>query len=129
MKLVYYTSKTGNTKRFLDGIDLPYETFRIDKQDKIIDDDFILFCPTYADRAGRHKVPPLVVKFLNHIENRSRLLGVVGFGNRNFGKLFAISADVISQKCNVPILYKVELFGNLDERARVKDIVNGIVRK
>ena len=108
MKIVYFTSKTGNTARFVNKLKLL--SLKIEK-DLIVNDPFILFVPTYAAMDGKSSVPTPVIKFLNEITNRSNLQAIVGFGNRSFGENFAIGSEVISLKCKVPILHKVELFG------------------
>lgn len=119
MLIVYFTSKTKNTERFISKIDLDINSIKISK-DLIVNEKFILFCPTYADTNGSGSVPPQVIKFLSVKENRDNMIGVVGFGNANFGKYFAISADVISYKCGVPVIGKVELFGTPYEVEEVK---------
>jgi protein involved in ribonucleotide reduction len=64
---------------------------------------------------GKGSVPTPMITFLNELTNRSNLQAIVGFGNRSFGENFAIGSEVISLKCKVPILHKVELFGNQDD--------------
>jgi protein involved in ribonucleotide reduction len=40
--------------------------------------------------------------------------GVIASGNRNFGEAYGRAGDVISQKCDVPYLYRFELMGTQD---------------
>lgn len=117
MKIVYFTSKTGNTARFVNKLERA--SIRIVK-DLIVDEPFILFVPTYAAMDGKGSVPTPMIKFLNELTNRSNLQAIVGFGNRNFGKNFAIGSEVISLKCKVPILHKVELFGTPEDVEKVQ---------
>lgn len=112
MQIVYFTSKTGNTARFVDK--LKRASHRIVKE-LIVEEPYILFVPTYAANDGKGSVPTPIITFLNELTNRSNLRAIVGFGNRNFGKNFAIGSDIVSLKCKVPILHKVELFGTLDD--------------
>lgn len=112
MEIVYFTSKTGNTARFVNKMKM--KATQISK-DLIITKPFVLFVPTYAAMDGKGSVPTPMIKFLNELTNRSNLQAVVGFGNRNFGKNFAIGSEVISLKCKVPILHKVELFGTPED--------------
>ena len=86
----------------------------------IVDEPFILFVPTYAAMDGKGSVPTPMIKFLNELTNRSNLQAIVGFGNRSFGKNFAIGSEVISLKCKVPILHKVELFGTPEDVEKVQ---------
>lgn len=81
---------------------------------------FILVVPTYADGEGRGAVHKQVIRFLNQAENRSLLRGIIASGNRNFGRYFAYAGDVISAKCNVPVLYRFELSGTETDVARIR---------
>lgn len=123
MRIVYFTSKTGNTKRFADKLEIP--SIRL-ASGVIINEPYVLFVPTYADTLGKHSVATPIIKFLNDENNRSKLIGVVGFGNRNFGKMFALGSEVVARKCNVPLLDKVELFGTPEDVERVKERINDI---
>ena len=112
MQIVYFTSKTGNTARFVNK--LHRSSIRI-ASGLIVNEPFVLFVPTYAAGSGKGSVPTPIITFLNELTNRANLHAIVGFGNRNFGKNFAIGSEVVSAKCKVPILHKVELFGNPDD--------------
>lgn len=112
MQIVYFTSKTGNTAKFVEKLKRP--ALEITKG-LIVDKPFVLFVPTYAANNGKGSVPSPMITFLNDINNRSKLRAIVGFGNRSFGKNFAIGSEVVSLKCKVPILHKVELFGTPDD--------------
>lgn len=81
---------------------------------------FVLICPTYADGQGRGAVAKPVIHFLNDARRRALLRGVIGAGNRNFGRQFASAADVIAQKCGVPVLYRFELAGTDFDVIRVR---------
>lgn len=72
---------------------------------------FVLICPTYADNEGRGAVPKQVIRFLNNPQNRTFLMGVIAGGNTNFGEYYGYAGDVISKKCQVPLLYRFELRG------------------
>lgn len=120
--LIYYSSASGNTARFVNGLGLAAGRIPIDGADPVPDCDgpYVLICPTYADGAGRGAVPKQVIRFLNAPARCDRLRGVIGAGNRNFGKTYACAADVIAAKCNVPVLYKFELAGTPTDMARVR---------
>ncbi|MBY3790321.1 class Ib ribonucleoside-diphosphate reductase assembly flavoprotein NrdI [Photobacterium carnosum] len=111
--LVYYSSASGNTQRFIEQLELPSLRLPIDPDEPIpqITQNFVLVCPTYADGQGRGAVPKSVIRALNQEQIRSLLMGVISSGNRNFGKLFAQSGTIISRKCSVPLLYRFELSG------------------
>ncbi|NOH97373.1 class Ib ribonucleoside-diphosphate reductase assembly flavoprotein NrdI [Vibrio sp. 99-70-13A1] len=132
--LVYYSSASGNTQRFIEQLKLPAirlldstsgslpeiaklepeitkQQLEITKLQPEITEPFVLVCPTYADGFGQGAVPKAVIQALNQQHIRSLLRGVIASGNRNFGELFAHSGTVIAKKCNVPVLYRFELAG------------------
>ncbi|KIC44807.1 ribonucleotide reductase [Ruegeria sp. ANG-S4] len=119
--LVYFSSKSGNTHRFVTRLGLP--SFRIPMGKDPLPDPgypFVLICPTYADGEGRGAVPKQVIRFLNDPDRRAGIVGVIGAGNRNFGATYALAGRIIAQKCNVPLLYSFELSGTETDIARVR---------
>lgn len=112
--LVYFSSVTENTSRFVEKLDVPAVRIPLKASEAAeftVDEDFVLVTPTYAD--GR--VPPQVVKFLNLEQNRMRCKGVIGSGNRNFFEDFAKAGNIISAKLQVPLLYQFELAGTPED--------------
>ncbi|MGH1403974.1 MAG: class Ib ribonucleoside-diphosphate reductase assembly flavoprotein NrdI [Alphaproteobacteria bacterium] len=111
--VVYYSSTSGNTNRFVDALGI--RAIRIPVSMKaecpVIDEPYVLICPCYADDDGSKAVPKQVIRFLNNPQNRAQMKGVIASGNRNFGEMFAYAGQVISKKCDVPLLYKFELSG------------------
>lgn len=73
--------------------------------DLVISDFFILV--TYTTDFGC--IPDTTKKFLEN--NHRYMIGVAGSGNRNWGDVFAKSADKISIMYKVPIVHKFELAG------------------
>lgn len=120
--IVYFSSTSGNTERFIDSlgsrsIRIPL-TMKVDIP--IINEPYVLITPTYANDDGSNAVPKQVIRFLNEGQNRKTLKGVIGSGNRNFGENFGLAARVIAKKCNVPLLYRFELSGTTDDIINVK---------
>lgn len=101
--IAYYSTTSGNTERFVQKLGCP--TLRI-RKDVEVYQPFILATPTYDGR-----VPAPVVRFLNEERNRRHIRGVIGFGNTSFGSRFGAAGRIISEKCHVPLLHTVELFG------------------
>lgn len=120
--LIYFSSATGNTARFVARLGLPAMRLpmRADGPMPSPVRPYALICPTYADGQGRGAVPKSVIRFLNDPARRGLLRGVIGTGNRNFGTMFGLSARVISEKCAVPVLYKFELAGTETDIDRVR---------
>ena len=120
--LVYYSSASGNTARFVARLGLPAQRIPIRPSDPMpqVGAPFVLICPTYADGQGRGAVPKAVIHFLNDPRRRSHLRGVIGAGNRNFGATFALAGRVIAEKCKVPVLWRFELAGTDTDIQKVR---------
>lgn len=120
--LVYYSSASGNTARFVARLGWPASRIPIRPADEMPAPTrpFVLISPTFADGEGRGAVPKQVIRFLNDPDRRALLRGVIAAGNRNFGATFALSGKVISDKCDVPVLYRFELAGNDLDISRVQ---------
>ncbi|ANS73350.1 ribonucleotide reductase stimulatory protein [Paenibacillus yonginensis] len=113
--LIAYDSKTGNVKRFINKLKM--QAVQIDES-MTIDEPFVLV--TYTTGFGQ--VPERVASFLQR--NHDRLVGVAASGNRNWGDRFAKSADIISEKYDVPVISKFELSGTFGDAERFKQEVS-----
>lgn len=115
--LVYFSSISGNTHRFVEK--LGREAARIPlyaaEPQLHVDEPYVLIVPTYGGGEDSGAVPKQVIKFLNDEHNRSLLRGVISAGNTNFGSGYCIAGDIIAAKCNVPHLYKFEVFGTPED--------------
>ena len=131
MLVVYFSSATENTRRFVDKLQLPNVRIplRVNEPELVVDEPYVLVCPTYgggvsiSGKQGK-PVPIQVVKFLNNPHNRSLIRAVVAGGNSNFGSDFGKAGDVIAAKCNVPYVYRFELMGNDEDVATLR---NGLI--
>ena len=124
--LVYFSSVSGNTARFIEKLGLPALRIPLQGDERLaIDEPFVLVTPTYGGGKGRGEekgaVPKQVIRFLNEERNRLLIRGVISAGNTNFGESFGLAGDIISRKCNVPHLYRLELFGTPEDIDRVSD--------
>jgi protein involved in ribonucleotide reduction len=121
--IVYFSNYSGNTKRFVEKLDDSAIRIPIDWRSNSVTASrpYVLFVPTYGGGEGRAAIPRQVRSFLNVIENRDLLRGVVGFGNTNFGEHFCKAAELISQKTGVPVIARVEIFGTDDDVNKVKE--------
>ena len=123
MLIVYFSSTTENTKRFVDK--LGYRSKRIPLRPAqeghlSVDEPFVLVCPTSGGgvsltRGTAKPVPPQVIKFLNDPDNRKYLRAVISGGNSNFGADYGKAGDIIAAKCNVPYVYRFELMGTAED--------------
>ncbi len=125
--LVYFSSVSGNTARFVEKLDARSIRIPLHAADGPlrVDEPYILVTPTYGGGQGRGEekgaVPKQVIRFLNDERNRSLIRGVISAGNTNFGEHFCLAGDIISRKCRVPHLYRLELFGTPEDVDRVSD--------
>ena len=82
-------------------------------------DPYVLVLPTYGGGEGG-AVPKQVIRFLNDEDNRSLIRGVIAAGNTNFGEGYCIAGDIVAAKCQVPLLYRFEVFGTPDDVTQYK---------
>lgn len=127
MLVVYYSSATGNTHRFVEKLGFPSARIPMKRSEPelLVDEPYVLICPTYGGGASisggnTRPVPPQVIRFLNNKHNRSLIRGVIAGGNTNFGIDYGKAGDMIANKCKVPYLYRFELMGNDEDVAIVQ---------
>ncbi len=120
--LVYFSSGTQNTHRFITKTGLPALRIPCNMKAELLQvtQPFVLVLATYAGGDGRGAVAKPVIRFLNDSANRSLIRGVIASGNRNFGATYCIAGDVIAEKCQVPFLYRYELAGTDDDVMNVR---------
>ncbi|QSW34579.1 class Ib ribonucleoside-diphosphate reductase assembly flavoprotein NrdI [Leclercia pneumoniae] len=123
--LVYFSSSSENTHRFITRVGLPAIRIPLNEQERIqVDEPYILVVPSYGGGGTAGAVPRQAIRFLNDPHNRALIRGVIAAGNRNFGEAYCRAADVISQKCGVPYLYRFELMGTQQDVENVRKGVN-----
>jgi protein involved in ribonucleotide reduction len=120
--LVYYSSTSGNTHRFVEKLGMAGMRLPVDaaSEPPLAGEPFVLVLPTYGGSDGKGVVPKPVIRFLNVDANRSLIRGVIAAGNTNFGPDFCRAGSVVAQKCAVPLLYRFELLGTDEDVANVK---------
>jgi len=127
--LVYFSSVSENTKRFVEKLEMDSVRIPLKRTESplFVDSPFVLVVPTYGGEINPETgkvdsaVPKQVIKFLNEEGNRKHLRGVIPAGNRNFGEAYCAAGSVISDKCNVPVLYRFELMGTINDVEQVKE--------
>ena len=123
MLVTYFSSTSLNTHRFVQKLDVESRRIPLRKSEGelVVDQPHVLIVPTYGGGNGAGAVPKQVIRFLNDERNRGLIRGVISAGNTNFGSAFCVAGDIISRKCTVPHLYRLELFGTPEDVARVSD--------
>jgi protein involved in ribonucleotide reduction len=125
--VVYYSSVSENTHRFVEKLGCRALRLPLGAGEALpaIGEPYVLISPTYGGGGMKGAVPKPVIHFLNDVENRSFIRGVIAAGNTNFGAAFASAGDIISRKCAVPYLYRFELLGTAEDVAHVKQGLDG----
>ena len=129
-EIVYFSSTSENTKRFVDKLGIKstrIPLFAKEVEDFEVEKESILVLPTYGGGEDKRAVPKQVIKFLNNPANRAKIAGVVALGNTNFGETYCIAGDIVSEKLNVPLLYRVEILGTPDDVIEVKERINKLL--
>ena len=126
--IVYFSNYSGNTKRFVEKLNANRfnNIIRIpidwDTDNPLfVNNRFVLVVPTYGGGSENASIPRQVRHFLNIPSNRSKIIGVIGMGNTNFGEHFCKAAEMISQKTGVPLIAKVEIFGTPEDVQKIME--------
>lgn len=122
-KLMYFSSVSGNTHRFIEKLGVDAVRLPLMAKDDPVSatEPYVLVLPTYGGGTPRGAVPKQVIKFLNDKHNRSLIRGVISAGNTNFGEAYGLGGRIVAQKCEVPLLYKFELFGTPNDVTAVEE--------
>ena len=122
--VVYFSSVSENTKRFVEKLGLPTVRIplRTDEAEKFSHQhSSVLVVPTYGSGDDKTTVPKQVIKFLNNPENRKHIKAVIAGGNTNFGAHFCKAGDIVAKKLGVPLIYKFEITGTPEDVVEVKE--------
>lgn len=121
--IVYFSSATENTKRFVAKLGFEADRIPLHAHDEFlrVEKPYVLIVPTYGGGNDRGAVPKKVIKFLNDEHNRSLIRGVISGGNTNFGEAYGLAGDIISAKTHVPHMYRYELLGTPTDVQKVSE--------
>ena len=130
--LIYFSSASGYTHRFVEKLGLP--AGRAARLPLITREPtlgatvpFVLLTPTYGGGGSDGgEVPKQVIKFLNVPGNRALIRGVLASGNTNFHEDYCAAGYIIARKCRVPLLYKFELMGTPEDVTAVRECLEGL---
>ena len=125
--VVFFSSASENTARFVANCNFQDEginVYRIPLRPKDpalnVREPSVLIVPTYGGGSAHKAVPTQVKQFLNNPDNRQYIRGVIASGNSNFGEAYCLAGEIISRKCSVPHLDRIELFGTPEDVTRVR---------
>ncbi|HEY4534766.1 MAG TPA: class Ib ribonucleoside-diphosphate reductase assembly flavoprotein NrdI [Enteractinococcus sp.] len=125
-KLIYFSSVSGYTHRFVEKLGLgegDAARLPVITRDPTLYalEPFVLMLPTYGAGKGPGVVPKQVIKFLNVKNNRELIQGVIASGNTNFYDAYCLAGDIVSAKTNVPVMYRFELMGAPTDVTKVRE--------
>ena len=77
--LVYFSSATGNTKRFVEKLGFRNKRIPLRPRDEFlyVNEPYVIVVPTYGGGNIKGAVPKQVIKFLNEKSNRDHCVGVI----------------------------------------------------
>jgi protein involved in ribonucleotide reduction len=128
VKVVYWSSKSENTHRFVQKLNIENIRLPLNGTCEIeIDEPFILILPSYGDTVVT-AIPKVVNRFLANKNNSSLMRGVIGGGNTDFGSKFCIAAKVISHFFKTRLLYQFEISGTPTDVLNVQEIIQKQIR-
>ncbi len=122
--LVYFSSVSENTKRFVEKLGIPSVRIPLltkDAESFEISNQSVLVVPTYGGGEDKRAVPVQVIKFLNNPKNRKLISGVIAMGNTNFGEAYCIAGDIVAAKLQIPLINRVEILGTPDDIETTKE--------
>lgn len=130
-ELVYFSTKSGNTQRFVEKLGLPARRIPLNRDEPPlrVTQPYILITPSYGGGSTQGAVPKPVIHFLNDPHNRGLIRGVIAAGNTNFGTAYGLAGRIIADKCDVPLLYRFELLGTDEDVARVQQGVDAFWKR
>lgn len=119
--LIVYLSLTGNTKRFVDKLEM--DSLEIDSMNPFVqvDQPFVVVAPTYDIEATE-----CINDFIEYKDNQSHLKGVMGGGNLNFAELYVFTAKDLAKEYNCKLLYSFEYSGTDTDVENIKKILEQI---
>jgi len=118
MARLYYDSRTGNVRRFIDKVvrATGWQAVRLGAD---TEPDASGHLVTYTTKIGF--VPEKTQEFM---EKHGHLIrSVASSGNRNWGRNFGLAADTIAREYGVPLAMKFELSGTTEDIDRFIDII------
>ena len=111
MKVVFL-SLTGQTRRFVQKLELPIVEITPQNVFQTMDEPYIIVSPTYD------------MEVFETDGNQALLKGVAGSGNRNFNTSFCQTAKMISTTYDVPLLHCFEFHGTQKDVTIIKEKVS-----
>ncbi len=115
---LYYDSKTGNVQRFIEKVIqvTGWSACRIQENMEV---DVPGHLVTFTTNFG--KIPTLTEDFMK--SHSDKIFSVSSSGNRNWGRNFGIAGDKVATMYDIPLAFKFELSGTMEDINQFIDII------
>lgn len=109
----YYSSASGLVRSFAERLERPvHDLARREVRLSEADGAWVLLTPSYTTgNEANDTIPEAVRRFLGSPVNRRRMVGVIGSGNRNFGRYYQHAARDVAARSRRPVLFEFEIAG------------------
>ena len=118
MEWIYYDTKTGNVERFIQKV-AELTGWHVQKIQPNMTVEHEGHLVTFTTRFG--EIPETTKNFLQHAG--SYLRSVSSSGNRNWGRNFGLAGDRIAAEYGLPLAFKFELSGTMEDVKEFIDII------
>ncbi|WP_449386208.1 class Ib ribonucleoside-diphosphate reductase assembly flavoprotein NrdI [Cellulomonas soli] len=124
--IYYYSSSSGLVRSFAERLGRPVHNLA-EREHRLSEADgpWVLLTPSYkTGNDTNDTIPEGVRRFLRSETNRRRLVGVMGSGNRNFGRHYQMAAREVARRSGRPVLFEFELAGtpwDVEEARRIME--------
>ncbi|EEI92524.1 nrdI protein [Sphingobacterium spiritivorum ATCC 33300] len=115
---IYYDSKTGNVQRFMDKLTqiTGWQGHKITEDLEVTEPGHLV---TFTTNFGQ--VPEQTLLFMKRAS--AMISSVTSSGNRNWGRNFGLAADKIAADFDIPLAFKFELSGTMEDINQFIDII------
>ena len=136
---ILYISLSGNTKYFIGKLTKYFEEERHIQVNSInvkehtefttLDQPFVAFLPAFlkggngVNNGYTEILTTILGDYLEHEDNYRRCYGIIGSGNRNFNKQFALTAKQYAERFGFPYITDFELRGTAHDFPRIADAI------
>ncbi len=122
----FYSSASGLVRSFAERLGRPVLDLSV-REHRLSEADgpWVLLTPSYKTGNDRNDtIPEAVRRFLRSPVNRRRMVGVIGSGNRNFGRHYQMAARQIAERSGRPVLFEFEIAGTPWDVAECRRILD-----
>ncbi|WP_029068012.1 class Ib ribonucleoside-diphosphate reductase assembly flavoprotein NrdI [Jonesia quinghaiensis] len=123
--IYFYSSTSGMVRQFAQALGRPvFDLTEREVRQSVPDGPWVLLTPSYkTGNADNDTIPEPVKRFLHDPATRRRMVGVMGSGNRNFGRHYQAAARDIAARSKRPVLFEFELQGTQWDVEEAKELL------